>query len=235
MALVKYGGGIVQASGSIAGNTYARNRFGNYIRPRTKPVNPNSIQQSAVRTSLSYLAQYWAQVLSAAERSAWATYAASIAMKNRLGETVYLTGFNHFLRSNIELARHALTIVDAGPTELELPEKDTTFAIVCTADDQKIIVTFNNALGWAGEVGGELFVYQGQPQLITRNFFNGPWKYTGKVDGSEIPPTTGEELDAAMTLVEGQKVFCYSRIARADGRLSEPMYASAVVLATAPV
>ncbi|GAH28464.1 unnamed protein product, partial [marine sediment metagenome] len=38
MALVKYGAGIIQMSGSIAGDVHARNRFGNYIRPRTKPV-----------------------------------------------------------------------------------------------------------------------------------------------------------------------------------------------------
>ncbi|GAI58374.1 unnamed protein product, partial [marine sediment metagenome] len=39
MALVKYGGGITQMSGSIAGNTFARNRYGNYVRSRTKPIN----------------------------------------------------------------------------------------------------------------------------------------------------------------------------------------------------
>ncbi|GAH50296.1 unnamed protein product, partial [marine sediment metagenome] len=48
MALVKLGGGIVQISGSIAGNTFARNRFGNYMRSRTKPVNPNSTRQTDI-------------------------------------------------------------------------------------------------------------------------------------------------------------------------------------------
>ncbi|GAH13494.1 unnamed protein product, partial [marine sediment metagenome] len=49
MSLVKYGGGIVQMSGSIAGNTFARNRYGNYVRARTKPINPNSDRQVVVR------------------------------------------------------------------------------------------------------------------------------------------------------------------------------------------
>ena len=31
MALIKYGGGIVHASGSLAGNTFARNKYGNYM------------------------------------------------------------------------------------------------------------------------------------------------------------------------------------------------------------
>ena len=104
MALVKYGGGIVQASGSIAGTTHARNRFGNYVRARTKPVNPNSASQGAVRTALSYLAMIWASLLTAAERTSWNTYAAAVAIKNRLGETVYGTGFNHFIGWNSALS-----------------------------------------------------------------------------------------------------------------------------------
>ena len=59
MALIKYGGGIVDMSGSIAGNTHARNRFGNYMRARTKPVNPNSDRQVAIRAIVSYLAEFW--------------------------------------------------------------------------------------------------------------------------------------------------------------------------------
>lgn len=227
MALVKHGGGIVQISGSIAGQTHARNRFGNYIRPRTKPVNPNSDAQSNVRESLSFLTELWHSGLTPAQRIAWNTYAASIAMKNRLGETMYLTGFNHFVRSNVELKRHALTVVEDGPTELALPEKDPTYAVTGSAATQKLSVVFDNALGWANETEGHLMVYMGTPQLLTRNFFNGPWRYADKVDGDdETPPTSPAEMDPPFTLVEGQKVFMYARIVRADGRLSQVFYAN---------
>lgn len=81
MALVKYGAGIIQMSGSIAGNVHARNRFGNYVRPRTKPVNPNSIRQEAARAIVSYLAEYWHQDLDDVQRNLWDVYAAAVAMK----------------------------------------------------------------------------------------------------------------------------------------------------------
>jgi hypothetical protein len=227
MALIKYGTGIVQASGSIAGHVHARNRFGNYIRPRTKPVNPNSADQAAVRLALSFLTELWHSKLTAQQRVAWNTYAAAISMKNRLGEAVNLTGFNHFLRSNIELKRHTLTVVEDGPTDLALPEKDPTFAVTGSQTDQELSVTFDNTLGWANEAEGHLMVYMGVPQLVTRNFFNGPWRYAGKVDGkAATPPTSPAELDPSFTLVEGQRVFTYARIVRADGRLSEVFYAS---------
>lgn len=232
MAVVKYGGGVTQISGSIAGTVFARNRYGNYTRPRTKPVNPNSSLQAGVRASLSFLAELWHSGLDAAQRTAWATYAAAVAMKNRLGETIYLTGFNHFVRSNVILKDHDLTVVEDGPTELALPEKDPTFAIAASAATGNISVTFDNTLGWANETGGYLFVYQGKPQLITRNYFNGPWQYMDKVEGDDTtPPTSPADMSAPMTLVEGQKVFCYARIQRLDGRLSEPMYAACTVAA----
>ncbi|GAI21240.1 unnamed protein product, partial [marine sediment metagenome] len=99
-ALAKYGGGIVQISGSVAGNVHARNRFGNYIRPRTKPVNPHSVRQEAARAILSYLAEYWHGHMDQDQRDAWDIYATAVAMTNRLGETIHLTGFNHFIRTN---------------------------------------------------------------------------------------------------------------------------------------
>lgn len=233
MSLIKFGGGVIQMSGSIAGNTFARNRFGNYVRARTKPVNPNSDKQAAVRAALSYLAEYWSSTLTAEQRTAWATYAAAVAMKNRLGEVVYLTGFNHFIRSNTELKRLGLTLVADGPTELSLPTKDPTFAIAATADDQKIAITFDDTEPWCDIDEAFLMVYMGRPQIITRNFFAGPWQYTGKIDGdSATPPTTGAELDAVMTLTEGQKVWCYSRLVLEDGRVSEPMFGSCTVAAS---
>lgn len=232
MASVKYGGGVVQMSGSIAGSTFARNRYGNYIRPRTKPVNPRTTRQIAMRSAISYLTEYWHDTLTAAQRTAWGTYAAAVSMKNRLGESIYLTGFNHFIRSNAELIRQGLTLVADGPTEISLPEKDTTFAIAGSAASGEISVTLDNGLGWANEDDGYMFVYQGRPQLITRNFFNGPWRFMDKVEGDAVtPPTSPAAQTAPFTLVEGQKVWCYARIVRADGRLSETFVADCTVAA----
>ena len=217
MALIKFGGGVTQATGSIGGTTFARNRFGNYNRSRTKPVNPNTALQSAARARLAYFAEYWSSQLSADERGAWATYAAAVASLNRLGESVYLTGFNHFLRSNTTRLQGDGTVIDDGPTVLTLPETDTTFACTFTATDQKVNVTFDDSLPWAGEVGATMMVYMGQPQNATRNYFNGPWKYAGKLTSTSTSPTA---LDAPFTVVAGQKIWCYARIQRADGRLS---------------
>jgi len=230
MALVKHGAGVVQMSGSIAGTTHARNRFGNYCRARTKPVNPNTVNQGVIRTALSYLTTYWHEKLTSSQRTAWNTYAAAITMNNRLGESIYLTGFNHFVRSNIVRIQASQVLCPDAPTILSLPDKDPSFAVAASAATQMLTITWEDTLPWSDIAASVLCLWMGVPQLITRNFFNGPWRFTGSIPGNGESPT---EKDAIMTLVEGQKVWVYARISTGptDSRLSEPFFAVCVVAA----
>lgn len=222
MALIKYGGGIVQMSGSIAGNTHARNRFGNYMRARTKPVNPRSARQSFARAVIMMLAEQWREdPMTDAIRTAWQTYANSVNWNNKLGESVTLTGFNHFIRSNAAILRAGGTIVTAGPTDLGLPAGDPAFAVTGSAGDAKLSIAFDDTFDWLDEDGGYLSVEMGEPQNPTRNFFGGPWRFADSVDGDSVTaPTTPTEIDPPFTLTEGQKIWARASIIRADGRMS---------------
>lgn len=223
MALIKYGGGIVQMSGSIAGNTYARNRYGNYARARTKPTNPNTGGQVLVRSAMSECTERWSDTLTIAQRTAWNLYASSVAMKNRLGETIHLSGFNHYIRSNSFRVAYSKTPVDDGPVIFELPAADPAFTIALGEAAQQITVTFDDTMDWDNETGGFLVYYQGQPQNAQRNFFAGPWKllsFTAGVDGAPVASPVVEAC--VFAVAEGQRQWAYARILRADGRISEP-------------
>ena len=223
MSLVKYGGGIVQMSGSIAGNTFARNRSGNYVRARTKPVNPNSLGQSNVRDALSALSEDWRTELDAGQRLAWQVYANAISMKNRLGESIFLTGFNHFIRSNTELLNHKGVFIENGPTDLSLPTKDTLFACTGSVAAQLVSVAFDAAQTWNHVTGGHMWIYVGQPRAATRLFFAGPWKFGTGLDGNTATPLTSPKTFVPpYVLILGQVVTCYARIQTVDGRISEP-------------
>lgn len=223
MALVKFGGGVVQMSGSIAGDTFARNRYGNYCRARTKPTNPNTDLQQAVRSVLSTLTTRWAQTLTADQRTSWNLYASNVAMTNRLGETINLTGFNHYIRSNSMLLRIAQAPVDDGPVIWELPEADPLFSIEGNEAGQQITITYDDTLEWDNETGGFIFIFQGSPQNAQRNFFAGPWRFLTAVAGITGTPVASPKITAvAFAVSEGQRQWCYARILRADGRLSSP-------------
>lgn len=232
MGLVKFGAGIVQISGSIAGDVHARNRSGNYVRPRTKPVNPNSTRQVNARAIMAQLAEQWGESpMTDAIRTAWRTYANAIAMTNRIGETIHLTGFNHFIRSNAAILACDGTLVTAGPTTLSLPATDPTVAVTGSAATQKLSVAFDDALDWLDETGGFLEIEMGEPQKDSRNFFGGPFRFADSVDGDDTtPPTTPTEIDPPFTLVEGQKIWCRSKIIRADARVSTGFLTSPFVV-----
>lgn len=222
MALVKFGGGIVQMSGSIAGNVYARNRFGNYVRPRTKPVNPHSVRQEASRAIVSYLAEYWHQDLDTDQRNGWNVYAAAVAFQNTLGEVVYLTGFNHFIRTNSSILAIAQTLVADAPSILSLPEKDVS--LVCSEESialQEFTFTCETD-GWTpnGDTKLAILLYQGQPKLASRNFFNGPWRLMDYIDATEGALGTGVYV-APFLFALGQKVWFKARMLTTSGRLSQ--------------
>jgi len=230
MALVKYGGGITSMSGKMAGNVFAHNRNGNYVRAGTKPVNPNTTQQSVCRSIIQQLTAHWHTTVTPAERIAWATYANAIAMKNRLGETTYLTGFNHFIRYNAIALRQTGVIITAGPTTLALPGQDSTVSVVASAAAQTLAVSYDATLPWQAIPGSKMVCSMGQPQLATRNFFAGPWKLAG---GISIGNANPKLIAAPFTLILGQKIWMYERIMTGplDARLTEPKTFSTTVVA----
>ncbi len=222
MALAKYGGGLIQLSGSIAGNVFARNRFGNYVRPRTKPVNPHSTRQEKARAIVSYLAELWHDSSMDTHRGSWNTYAAAVPMTNRLGETIHLTGFNHFIRSNAPKLKVGLSEKLGAPSILSLPEKDHT--LQCT-EENIIDQTFTfecSVNGWAadGDPKYYIFIYQGQPQLKSRNQFATPWRYMGFFDAASGGAGT-TDMSAAFAFALDQKVWFQARLLTVSGRLSQ--------------
>jgi len=223
MALIKFGGGIVAMSGSIAGNTFARNRYGNYVRARTKPVNTRSIKQVLMRCILASLVARWYNTLTPTQRTAWGNYASNVNMKNRLGETTNLSGFNMYVRYNSPRVMATYAPVDEGPINFTLPSKDPTFAVVADVSDNALKITFDNTLPWYTVPNSLMVVYQGVPQNKTRNFFNGPWRYVGYLDNASVSPVS---LTPVFPLVAGHHQWVTARICEANGRLSEIMTAS---------
>jgi hypothetical protein len=228
MASIKFGGGVIAMSGKIGGTVFARNRAGSYARAWAKPVNPNSTAQGQARNRIGNLTQYWRTTLENAERISWATYANAVAMKNRLGETQFLSGFNHFVRSNAVRLQASKAVVEAGPAVLALAEKDSLLAVSASVATQLLTLVYDVTQPWALEAGAFLHIEMGRPQNSTRNFFGGPWKYAGVINQNVAPTYT---VAAPMTLVLGQKVWIAVRICRVDGRVSELMYASCIVAA----
>jgi len=209
-----------QRSGSIGGTVWSHNRSGVYIRNRSIPVNPNTDRQSAVRNAVRAISIAWETILTQVQRDAWDVYAANVTWQNRLGQSINLTGLNHFIRCNTPRVMNAIARVDAAPVIFDLAAADTE--LTASAEELTQLITVNGDLlhPWIGEANAWYFISMGIPQNASRRYFGGPWRQLAAIPGAGPPPFPAL-LATAFPFAEGNRIWVRSRVARGDGRLSE--------------
>lgn len=86
-------------SGSYQGMTASRNRFGQYMRTRASPVQPNTVAQLNQRARFTTNAAAW-RALTDAQRYGWASLGAMISRTDSLGSSYTLNGFMAYCSVN---------------------------------------------------------------------------------------------------------------------------------------
>lgn len=222
MALVGYGGGILAMSGSVGSQVHSHNRFGAYVRARTIPVNPATDRQNAVRVAVQFLCDVWKTTLTQNQRDAWEVYGAAIVRTNALGAQIKLTGFNHFIRSNVPRVQNGLVRIADGPVILTLPPGDPTFT--CTVDEagQEISVVFDDTMAWCTAAFGAMYVSMSIPKSEGTNFIGGPFRMADVLEGADPAGIASPQvMPVPFPVAEGQVVKCLARIGENDSRLSD--------------
>lgn len=230
MASIKLGSIVSDIRGSIGGTVFSRNGGGAYAKQRTKPTDPNTSGQQLMRAITSSMYAAWA-ALTAAVRTDWGTYASNVTLVNRLGDVINVSAYNMYCRTRAIIQRLGMTMPAAAPTVMTLAEQDPAAVVTPDASGKTLSVAFNNTLGWAGEIGGTLIVYQGLPQNGSVNTYNGQYKIIGSVAGAVTPPASPSVMPSLYAMAAGQKCPIQFRILRADGRLSTPFRTLPTVVA----
>jgi len=219
MALVKLSTAS-QMSGKIGGNVYAANRYGSYVRKWSKPINPQTNAQVAIRSRLSAANDAWFN-LSSDQQSAWNTYAAAIPWTNRLGDTIYLTGKSMFTRTYIARANAGLPMVSDGPTVLLLPVVPAlTFTLSSVLGTLE--VSWSGTQPWT-ETGGGLALYVSDYKSNVTTYIDvRSCKYCATFIGSSTPPLTSPQSYIIPGLANnvGNKIMIALRMFTSDGRVS---------------
>ena len=208
-------------SGTMGGTVASHNRGGQYLRALVVPVNPNTPLQQAVRTIFANLAQAWS-LLTDLQRAAWDDYGANVPVTNRVGDTINLTGFNMYLRSNTPREQVGLTRVDDGPTDFTLPALgDVSYTAIAPAGLLIASVTFEATEAWVDEDDAALLCNFSRQQSPTINFYKGPFNSQDPVLGNLVtPPTSPAVIVTDIPGTVGNTIFAHFRVTRADGRLS---------------
>lgn len=208
-----------QVSGSLSGGTYARNAGGLYVRARSIPTDPASVFQTLIRGIIASLVNRWGSTLTVQQRAAWNTYAANVPLTDVFGDPRHRSGINHYVRSNTPRLQFGGTRIDDGPTEFNLGEY-TTPSYAASEAAQTIETAFDNTDDWATEDAAYLCIWASRPQNPTIDFFKGPYRAMGLVEGdSGGAPGSPKAISAPFAFAEGNKLFCKANVSRADGRL----------------
>jgi hypothetical protein len=194
-----------------------------YVRSRAIPTDPNSVYQQAIRGFVASLTATWVNVLSAAQRGAWDTYAENVLMPNSLGEQINIGGLAHYCRSNVPRLQAGLARVDDGPTVYNLGEFTNPSFAEFASGAQTFEASFGDGDAWVDEDGAGMLISASRSQSPARNFFKGPYRFAAAIEGdSTTPPTSPAEIAAPFPIAENNKTFVLARVTRADGRLSLP-------------
>jgi hypothetical protein len=83
-------------SGSIGGVVASKNHSGGFLRRKSMPINPRSINQLTQRSRVQVISQHW-RTLSVDNRNAWSALAKQFPRINSLNKTYYLSGQQMFM------------------------------------------------------------------------------------------------------------------------------------------
>lgn len=163
---------VTNASGSIGGTTFGRNRYGLYTRARRSPVNPQTIYQNEARQAFLDATQAW-RTITDAQRAGWELYALNSPIVNRLGQSITLSGQAAYVANNAVHLRFQLTRLDDAPVTTGYGSfgPSPPLAISITAPGTITITAYDATLH-----DGYIGVQVGPQMSAGRTFFKGPFQ-----------------------------------------------------------
>jgi len=106
----KFGSLVVNGTGKIGGQVVSKNAYGTYAKNKVSPKNNQTARQLFVRANMAFIVSAW-EGLSEVNRLAWNAYASDYYFKNKLGDSIVISGFNMFTKCNLVRLNESLSIL----------------------------------------------------------------------------------------------------------------------------
>lgn len=139
-----------ELSGSIAGNTFSRNKAGAYVRQRVTPTDPKSEAQMAVRARFANVGSAF-HSLTPLQKAAWNAFATSLftPVGGRIAGVTY-TGQQAFVSLNQRLANAASIITSNPDVSIGSYTGDTFYALPTSMIENAPVEAFSGNLSGTG-------------------------------------------------------------------------------------
>lgn len=148
MAKIKFSALVQEMRNKLNGSVLSKNRYGNYVRNKTTPVNPQTEYQQAQRARLSSVSQLWATITDAA-RQGFADLANAHPFTDIFGDQKFLDGKAMFAKVNLNLLSAGQSTINAPVAFKGVPFIELT-AVTADVSDAEIEVTASSATVPAG-------------------------------------------------------------------------------------
>lgn len=206
MAKFTPGAIVSEVRNKIAATVFTKNKAGASIRNRTTPINRRSTGQTTQRQSLASLSSSW-RGLTQSQRDAWNSAAASFPQQDNLGQTIFLTGAQLYVRCNANLILIGEpTITDApSPTSFE-PIAFTSLTITASTGVVSLAFTPTVPAGFAMVVRMTAPVSQGK-SFVPQSAFRFLSEVAAAATSPQVLTTQYAATFGAITSKAGQKVF----------------------------
>lgn len=238
--LIKTGLAVSQMSGTMGGVVASHNRNGQYFRRWTKPTDPKSTSQMLRRAALAAAVDRW-RALSGPNKATWEQYASNTPWKNRLGETTYLTGAQHYTRvfSYLKYLADSLGSPFAGVGECKsaggLPA-NISQPVATLSLATGLSLAYDDSADWCDLTGSGIIIRMSEPRNGSQVFSKGPYTFAGAIMGDSVtPPESPYEIeteDLPYAIAVGRRVdFVMRRLDLVNYVISNETKVSVVVTA----
>ncbi|HSR54546.1 MAG TPA: hypothetical protein VLV83_27280, partial [Acidobacteriota bacterium] len=154
------------------------------------------------------------------QRQGWEDYAQQVTLTNPLGDQRNVSGLNQYIRSNLSRRQPSLPFVDDAPVIFDLGTF-VAIQVAPSAGGGNFLVTYDDTEGWVSTDDSALLLYTSAPFNPTINYFSGPYRFAGAIEGDSVtPPTSPATISSPFSLSQGNKLGFYARLTQADGRMS---------------
>jgi hypothetical protein len=218
---------VSQASGSIAGITFSRNKGGAYMRSRVRGTNPNSVDQTRARSVFSSYASLWAS-LTLVQQQTWVDYAESAPFFNALGDPITPSGISLYIASNTLLTLAQLSPVSVAPLGLTRPSLEVSGSASVSYDVSTPAFTVTGVTPTNFASTGGIVLFTSPVRTGGQKSFKTRYRYAEAYDET----FASADLSANRYLYGvGDAYRARLRAVSVEGAISEPVFVEGVSVA----
>lgn len=174
---IKYSALVGDVRNKLNGSVASKNRYGNYLRTKTTPVNPQSSHQQQARQILGNISASWRE-LTQAQRNSWDQGSVNFPFTDIFGDQLNLSGQALFIKLNSNLEKIGESRITTAPLPVGFDQLAIT-SLTATQNAGALTVLELSVNVATLPAGYKMAVYATPPINPGRSFVKNQFRFLG--------------------------------------------------------